>query len=283
MDTVAIHGHTLNFLKPVIMGVINVTPDSFFDGGAYFDASRAIDAGFEMMNLGAHILDIGGESTRPGSTSVDTEEELRRVIPVIHALSDAGFPVSIDTMKSTVARIALEAGAFMVNDVSGGNFDPEIISVADDFGAGFVVGHMRGLPENMQSTINFKDVITEVAEELALTVQKCKVAGIPTSRIFVDPGIGFGKTALQSALLTGSGRIISERCGCHVLIGPSNKSFIGKISGAEVTDRLPGTISSCIMGWISGAKIFRVHDVTAVKQAFDIAEEIYPAYKLCLE
>ncbi|MBN2722474.1 MAG: dihydropteroate synthase [Deltaproteobacteria bacterium] len=274
MKNISVHGHTFDLSKPVIMGIINVTPDSFYDGGVNCDPERAMDAGINMIESGAHILDVGGESTRPGSAPVSVEEELQRVIPVVHLLSELGFAVSIDTMKPEVAQIALEAGAMMVNDVSGGVNSPEIYNIVEDFGAMYVAGHMRKTPKDMQQGISFTDVVSEVGDELAHIVKKAGAAGIPLKNIIVDPGIGFGKTALQSARLIGGSRDISSKTGCAVLIGPSNKSFIGKISGAELTDRLPGTISSCIMGWISGANIFRVHDVTAVKQAFLIAQEI---------
>ncbi|MBU1536175.1 dihydropteroate synthase [Myxococcota bacterium] len=275
-----IHGHTISLSRPVIMGVLNTTPDSFYDGGKYLDPMDAVIQGMNLVTQGAHIIDVGGESTRPGSTSVSVEEELIRIVPVIHALAEEGFLVSVDTMKSLVAEGALEAGAIMVNDISGGR-DPEMFRVVEDYGAGLVIGHMRGMPETMQNSIDFSDVIAEVERELMEAAGAAIAAGINRERIILDPGIGFGKTPVQCAHLLGASGKITKSTGFPVLVGPSNKSFIGSLSGAPVDQRLPGTITASILAYLSGAKIFRVHDPGALQQALAIAEAILPSFEPC--
>ena len=260
----------INWSDPVIMGIVNVTPDSFYDGGRWQTPEAAVEQALRLAEAGAHILDIGGESTRPGSDPVPAEEEIRRTRPVVEQLASRGMVVSIDTMKSQVAEAALDAGALIVNDVTGGLHDPDIRRVAARHNAIYVIGHIRGTPKTMQKDISYTDLYTEVRDELASRIEEAMEAGITRSRIWIDPGIGFGKTAGQSALLnTMAGRMASE-LKFPVLIGPSNKSFIGRLTGADKDARLPGTIAACLAGWMAGAHIFRVHDVAALTQAFTV-------------
>ncbi len=277
-----IHGHTIPMDRPVIMGILNITPDSFYDQGRHFDPMVALTAARNMLAQGARIIDVGGESTRPGSSAVTVAEEMSRVVPVVQALSEEEVLVSVDTMKSEVAAAALEAGAVLVNDVSGGR-DPEMFRVVEDFGAGIVIGHMRGMPETMQNSIDFSDVIVEVERELVRAADRAVDQGIPRERIILDPGIGFGKTAQQCALLMGASGAMSRRTGCPVLVGPSNKSFIGTLTGAPLELRLPGTLASSLLAFLSGAQIFRVHDPGALTQAFAVAEAVLPSLALCSE
>ena len=269
-----LQGYEINWQEPVIMAVVNVTPDSFFDGGEHDTFERAVDFAVKSAKAGAHILDVGGESTRPGSLPVSYEEEIKRTLPVVEELASRNYLVSIDTMKHQVAEAALTVGAGIVNDVSGGVFDPDIFNVTADYGAAIVLVHMRNMPQNMQKNINFKDVLKEVTEELQKSVEKALKVGIPKHKIIIDPGIGFGKTAEQSVLLMSKAGEISKNLGFPVLVGPSNKSFIGKLTGASVENRLSGTAISCVLAWLSGSHIFRVHQVAEIKQAFTIADKM---------
>jgi dihydropteroate synthase len=272
--TLKIKNNIINFDAPVIMAIINVTKDSFYDGGKHFNHSNAIEFGKQAINDGAHILDIGGESTRPGSKTVSASEEIERVIPVVSTLAKEGFIVSIDTTKSEVAEAALQAGATIVNDISGGIKNPEIIKVTKNYNAVFIAGHMRGTPQNMQSNIDFTDLVEDVKNELSIIAQNLLAQGISKNHIIIDPGIGFGKTAEQCALLIREAGNIGKQLKYPVLLGPSNKSFIGKLTGATLENRGPGTITSCILGWQTGSHIFRVHNVNELQQAFTIYNAI---------
>jgi dihydropteroate synthase len=265
---------TLNLENPVLVGVLNITPDSFSDGGRFFSHDAALRRLEELQVEGAHIIDVGGESTRPGSAPVSEEEEFRRVMPVIEAASGRlDVPISIDTTKSGVARAALDAGAEIINDISGLRFDPEIARLAAESGAGMVLMHMRGEPRTMQQQIHYDDLMGEILGELRESTQRAIAAGCRRDQLVVDPGIGFGKTAEQNLIIINELGRIGE-LGFPVLIGPSRKSFIGKTLGLDVEDRLEATIAACVVALLRGARIFRVHDVVQARRALDMAEEI---------
>lgn len=254
------------------MGILNVTPDSFSDGGRFFGVDEAIAAGRRMADDGAAFVDVGGESTRPGADAVSEEEELRRVLPVVRALAaDRRARVSIDTMKAAVADECLRAGATLVNDVTGLR-DPEMAKVAARHGAGVVVMHMRGTPLTMRSQAEYGDVVRDVMGELRPRVALARVAGV--GEVYVDPGIGFAKTAEQSFELLARLMEFGE-LGCPVLIGPSRKSFLAAIEGMEkAEDRLEGTLAAAVIGALAGAAVVRVHDVAACRKALAVADRV---------
>ncbi len=255
------------------MGVVNVTPDSFSDGGLFLDSERAVAHGIELVEEGADLLDVGGESTRPGAEGVSADEERRRVIPVIEGLAGSGPPISIDTSKAAVAAAALDAGATIVNDVTALR-DPEMAPLVAERGAGLVLMHMRGDPRTMQEDPVYGDVVAEVKALLAERIDLATGAGIAKEKIWIDPGIGFGKTVEHNLELL---RRIPElkELGCRVLVGTSRKSFIGKLTGADVDDRLGGTIASCVLAVAGGADAVRVHDVKPVREALLVAGAIF--------
>jgi dihydropteroate synthase len=260
--------------NPVLMGILNITPDSFSDGGRFFKPDDAVRRLEELRAQGADVIDIGGESTRPGSDPVTVSEELRRVIPAIEAAAERiDLPISIDTTKSEVARVALEAGAEIVNDISGLRFDDELAAVAAESGAGLVLMHIRGKPRTMQQDIHYDDLLGEIVAELGESAESALAAGCEADQIVVDPGIGFGKTAEQNLVLIDRLDRIAG-LGYPVLIGPSRKSFIGKTLGLDVEDRLEATLAACVIALLRGARIFRVHDVAAARRALDMAEAI---------
>lgn len=252
---------------PKIMGVVNATPDSFSDGGHYFDPGLAADHAAELFANGADIVDIGGESTRPGATPVSLEEERRRVLPVIDRIAKTAVgPVSIDTTKAEIARRALDSGAVVVNDISGLSFDPQMVSVCARANAGVVCMHMQGNPATMQLAPRYGDVVSEIADYLASRLEALEQAGIPRERVVVDPGIGFGKTAEHNiALLRNVARLRS--LGRPVLIGHSRKRFLGKLLGRPLDELLAGTIGVSIALAVRGVDLIRVHDVRAVRDA----------------
>ncbi|TLY31100.1 MAG: dihydropteroate synthase [Ignavibacteria bacterium] len=255
-----------------LMGILNVTPDSFSDGGLFRDPDRAVRRGLEMVEEGADIIDVGGESTRPGSDPVPAEEELRRVLPVIERLSKAtDIPISIDTYKSAVARRALEAGASIINDVSGLHVDPDLADVAAGGGAALVIMHMKGTPKSMQADPVYEDVIAEIGEYLAAAIRAAEAKGV--EQIFIDPGIGFGKSPSHNVEII---RRLGElgRLGHPVLVGPSRKSFIGKILDLPVEERLEGTAAAVAASVMNGANIVRVHDVKQMLRVTRIADAI---------
>ncbi len=255
-----------------IMGVINVTPDSFSDGGRYLDAGAAIAHGLELEREGADLLDIGGESTRPWSEAVSAAEERRRVLPVIAGLREAGAgaQISIDTSKAAVARDALAAGAALVNDVTAFRGDPEMAAAVAESGADCCLMHMLGSPRTMQEDPRYDDVVSEVKafleERLAFAISR----GIDEERVMLDPGIGFGKTREHNLELL---RRLDElvAIGRPVAIGTSRKSFLGAITGREVDDRLAASIASNVLAYARGARVFRVHDVGATRDALLVA------------
>lgn len=265
---------TFDLEKPVIMGVLNVTPDSFSDGGRFLggeEVSRRLE---DMQAEGVDIVDIGGESTRPGANPVTEEEELSRVMPAIEAATGRfDLPVSIDTTKADVARAALDAGAEVINDISGLRFDPELGELAAKTGAGLVLMHIRGEPRTMQRRVHYEDLMGEIVAELRGSTEQAQAAGCRAEQLVVDPGIGFGKTAEHNlAVINEVDRVVA--LGYPVLIGPSRKSFIGKTLGLEVGDRLEATIAACVVALLRGARIFRVHDVIEARRALDMAEAI---------
>lgn len=256
-----------------VMGIVNVTPDSFSDGGEFFDHERAIEHGLQLVREGADVLDVGGESTRPGAQEVPLEEELRRVIPVIEGLAGAAT-VSIDTAKAEVARRAVEAGAGMVNDVTALRGDPGMADVCAEAGVDVVLMHMLGSPRTMQDDPRYKDVVAEVGEFLAVRAGVAEAAGIDRGRLWIDPGIGFGKTVDHNLRLLAATRYFAEM-GLPVLVGASRKSFIGRIGGdAPESKRLGGTIAACLAAMRGGAAMVRVHDVASVVQAVRVAGAI---------
>jgi len=264
----------IDLSKPVVMGVLNITPDSFSDGGRYFRREAALRRLQELQAAGADIIDIGGESTRPGSSAVEEDAEMQRVLPIVEAASArVDVAVSIDTTKANVARAALNAGAEIINDISGLRFDPALAGLAAKSRAGLVLMHIRGRPRTMQTDIHYDDLLGEVAGELRASLESALSAGCRREQLVVDPGIGFGKTAAQNLVLINQLGALAE-LGCPVLVGPSNKSFIGKTLGLAVGDRLEATLSACVIALLRGARIFRVHDVRAARRALDMAEAI---------
>lgn len=247
--------------RPLVMGILNVTPDSFSDGGKHHVAQRAIEAGLRMERDGADIIDIGGESTRPYSTPVDTDEELRRVIPVIRGLAGkVGVPISIDTSKAEVAREAIESGAEIINDVTGLDGDPEMAVLAARTSVGVCVMHMRGTPQTMQDDPKYGCVVTEIEGYLIDRLKACVGKGIDPERVCLDPGIGFGKThAHNLELLRATRRFVA--LGRPILIGHSRKGFIGKVLGDGEADRDAGTVGVSLAVIAAGAAVVRVHAV----------------------
>jgi dihydropteroate synthase len=253
-----------------VMGVVNVTPDSFSDGGEFLDPAAAIAHGRRLATDGAGILDIGGESTRPGAAPVDAEEEVRRVLPVIEALADTGTQISIDTTKTEVAGRALDAGASIVNDVSAFRFAPELAGLVADAGADCCLMHMLGEPRTMQEDPLYDDVVADVKAFLDERMQFATAAGVREDRIWLDPGIGFGKTLQHNLeLLRRLDEIVA--LGRPVVVGTSRKSFLGKLTGKPEKERLPGTIATNVIALERGARIFRVHDVAEVTEALTVA------------
>ena len=261
----------------LVMGVLNVTPDSFSDGGEFFSLDRAIAHAAQMIDEGADIIDIGGESTRPGSAFVSEDEELQRVIPVVDRLAtNLPVPISIDTTKSSVARAALEAGAEIVNDISALRFDPLIADEAAKAKAGLVLMHSRGTPKTMQQLPPVADIMSEVISRLRESVGIAEGRGVARESIAIDPGIGFGKTLAQNVeLIAKLDQLANAFAEFPIMIGTSRKSFIGKLLGdAPADERLHGTIASVVASVLKGAHIVRVHDVKAAVEAVRIADAV---------
>jgi dihydropteroate synthase len=260
--------------RTLLMGVLNITPDSFSDGGLFFDKEKAISHGLKMVEEGADIIDIGGESTRPGSKPLELEEELRRVIPVIESIAaKLDVPISIDTYKSAVAQKAIDAGAEIINDISGLNFDPNLAKVASKQDIPIVLMHIRGTPETMQKNIHYDSLFSEILHYLEDSIQRAESAGLDPCQIIIDPGIGFGKT-VQDNLSIIRNLFEFRILGKPILLGTSRKDFIGKILNVEVGERLEGTLSSITAGVLNGANIIRCHDVLQAKKAIAVADAI---------
>ena len=259
---------TLHFSQtPLIMGIVNVTPDSFSDGGKFFDHRKALDHAMQLVADGADILDFGGESTRPYSEAVSVDDELNRVIPVIEMIAaETETPISIDTMKAKVADAAIKAGAEIINDVTGLEGDPEMIEVALSSNAGICAMHMQGTPQTMQNAPKYDNVVEEIYDYLKMRFEKLTAAGIDPERVCLDPGIGFGKTHEHNIeLLRNTGRFLELRC--PILIGHSRKGFIGKLIGDKEADRCAATLGVSLAIASAGAHIIRVHDVQQTRHA----------------
>ncbi len=263
--------------QTLLMGVLNVTPDSFSDGGIFFDKEKAIARGLKMVEEGADFIDIGGESTRPGSKPLGLDEELRRVIPIIEFLAkEVDVPISIDTYKSAVAKKAIEAGAQIINDISGLHLDPSLSQVAAKEDVPLVLMHIRGNPETMQKNIHYESLFSEIIQYLKDSIQRAESAGVDPEQIIIDPGIGFGKTVEDNLLILKNLKEF-KILGKPLLLGTSRKSFIGKILNADVTERLEGTLSTIVVGVLNGAHIIRCHDVIQAKRAIAIADAVRQA------
>ena len=260
----------IDISRPVVMGVVNVTPDSFSDGGDFFDVDRAIDHALRLAGEGATIIDIGGESTRPGADPMSVADEIDRVLPIVEAVLAEGVTVSVDTRRSAVMRAVIEAGAQIINDITALTDDPEAPGVVAASDASVVLMHMQGTPETMQQAPVYRLASHDIFNWLAARVDICVAAGIPLGRIAVDPGIGFGKTDTHNMeILQRAGAF--HGTGCAVAIGVSRKSFIGRIAGINnPKDRLPGTLAATMLALSRGVQVHRVHDVAAAVQAIAI-------------
>ncbi len=264
-------GGALSLDHPVLIGIVNVTPDSFSDGGRFATLDRAVAQAERLAADGCELLDVGGESTRPGAVPVPVEDEIGRVAPVIEQLVRRGLgPVSVDTRRAAVARAALAAGAAVVNDVSGLAFDPELARVVAEGGAGVIVMHMRGTPDTMDSLAVYRHVAADVAAELGAAVGRAEAGGVARERIVVDPGFGFAKTPEQNfRLLDELATVVA--LGYPVAVGPSRKRFLGAATGRPVEDRDRATAVACALAWERGARLFRVHDAALTREALQVA------------
>jgi dihydropteroate synthase len=271
--------------RAAVMGIVNVTPDSFSDGGRFLDPDAAVAHGIELAGQGADVLDVGGESTRPGAAPVPADEELRRVIPVVERLAaTTRVPVGVDTTKATVARAALDAGATVVNDVSAGQLDPDILGVAAEAGAGYVVMHMQGEPRTMQADPRYDDVVAQVGGFLADRVGAARAAGVAEGAIAADPGIGFGKTVEHNLRLLAGLPALIERVRVPVMVGASRKTFVGKVlARADASGDLPvdqreeGTLATVVWAVERGASIVRVHDALPAVRAIRLLDALRTA------
>lgn len=260
---------------PVVMGILNVTPDSFSDGGEFFEHGQAVTKALKMLREGAQVIDVGGESTRPGSDPVSPEEELRRVVPVIQEVSDA-WPeaiISVDTYRASTAEAALEAGAAVINDVTALRGDPRMAAVVADAGCPVILMHMQGEPKTMQLNPRYQDVVKEIRDFLLERVESAVAAGIDPGKIILDPGIGFGKRIEHNLTLLNHLGMITE-AGFPVLVGASRKAFLGLLTGADVKGRVFGTVAANVLAYERGANWFRVHDVQANREALAVAAAI---------
>lgn len=270
------HNFEFDFLKKTyIMGILNVTPDSFYDGGRFFNPQKAVEHALRMVDEGADIIDVGGESTRPGAQPVSIDEELKRVIPVIEALTKKiSIPISIDTYKACVAEEAIKAGATIINDISGLRFDPEMAYIASKYSVPVVLMHIKGTPKDMQKNPHYEALIPEIIEYLRESIIMAKQAGIDENMIVIDPGIGFGKLPEHNLQII---KNLREFCylGKPILIGVSRKSFIGKVLNEPSPDkRLEGTAAAVTASILNGANIVRVHDVGFMSKIVKVADAI---------
>jgi dihydropteroate synthase len=270
---------SIDFSKPRVMGILNVTPDSFWDGGLHSGVTAALHHAETMVRAGADIIDVGGESTRPGAQSVDAASEIARVVPVVQGITRAfpDLPVSVDTVKSETARAVADAGAAIINDVSGLRLDPGVATVVAAYALGIVLMHSRGSVAEMaqyRMADYGADVVGEIICELQAAVATARAGGVATAAIAIDPGLGFSKRTEDSVVtLRELDRLVA--LGQPVLVGPSRKRFIGELSGGlPPEERLPGTLAACVAAFAKGAHIFRVHDVAAARRALDVAHAI---------
>jgi dihydropteroate synthase len=264
-------GGAVSLDEPCLVGILNVTPDSFSDGGRFMGVAQALARAQRLKKDGASVLDVGGESTRPGAAVVSAAEERERVVPVIDAIVRRGLgPVSVDTRRAETAAAALEVGAVAVNDVSGGTFDPDLLQVAARARAGVMLMHMRGTPATMDDLATYRHVAGEVTSELSVAAAGAEAAGIERSRIVLDPGFGFAKTTAQNfRLLDELAAVVS--LGYPVAVGPSRKRFLGHVTGRPVDDRDRATAVACALAWERGARLFRIHDVALAREALAVA------------
>jgi len=270
--------------RVTIVGILNATPDSFSDGGRFvrgdgaLELPAALDAAAALVRAGARVLDVGGESTRPGSRPISPEIEIARTAPLIEAIAKRlDVPISIDTRKAEVARAALDAGARIVNDVSGLRHDPELAAVAAEAGATLILGHLRGEPATMQASPHFDDVLREVGDELAASLAAALAAGVPAERLVVDPGLGFGKRLEDNlALIAGLGAL-RRRLGLPLMIGPSRKAFLGALTGDPVAERASATLAVCAIAAFEGVDAVRVHDVDGAVRAVAVGRALREA------
>ena len=268
-------GGGLSLERPRVMGILNLTPDSFSDGGTLPTLEAALERARSLVEAGADILDVGGESTRPGAVEVPADEEIRRILPFLREAVPAfpGIPISVDTRKAPVAEAALAAGARIVNDVSGLRHDPELAAGAARWSAGVVVMHMRGTPGTMRSLADYDDVVEEVRAELAEALEGAFAAGIEREAVVADPGLGFAKTAEQSLLLLRELERFAD-LGVPLLVGPGRKSFIGAVLDTPADDRVACTVAACVLSYLRGARVVRVHDVEPVARALALAHAV---------
>jgi len=268
-----INGLSMN--RPQIMGVLNVTPDSFSDGGKFVDVETAVTAGLDMARAGASIIDVGGESTRPGAEPVAVPVEIERVVPVIEGLKSQGLAnISIDSRNADVIAAAIEAGANMINDVSALSHDPKSLRIAAESGLPVVLMHAQGEPQSMQNAPTYQHVVLDVFDYLQSRLEACEQAGIVRKKIIVDPGIGFGKT-LDHNLALLNGLALFHGLGCPILLGASRKSFIGRLDGdVEVNKRLPGSLAAAEAGRAQAVQVYRVHDVSEMRQFCAVSDAI---------
>ncbi len=269
-----VRGSTIALDRPVILGILNVTPDSFSDGGKFSDTDRAVAHAEKLMADGCRLIDVGGESTRPGAGVVPAADEIARVVPVIAELARRALgPVTVDTRKAEVARRALDAGAVAVNDVSGLAFDAGLGETVARAGAGLIVMHMRGTPDTMDALATYTHVAPEIAAELGGAAARAENAGVPRERIVVDPGFGFAKTPAHNLRLLDELATIAA-LGYPVAVGPSRKRFLGAATGRPVEDRDRATAVACALAWERGARIFRVHDAALAREALTLAHAV---------
>jgi dihydropteroate synthase len=261
--------------RAAVLGILNITPDSFSDGGRHITAADALREAFRMKDAGADILDVGGESTRPGAAFVSEDEELRRILPVIEQLADVGLPVSVDTRRARVARRAVDAGAEIINDVSGLRHDPGMAEAVADTGAGVIIMHMRGESDTMDALASYGDVVAEVAGELAERRDAALRAGIEAERIVLDPGLGFAKKTEHNLAILAHLEAFTA-LGHPVLVGPSRKRFLGALTGKAVNERDGVTAAACACARMLGASLFRVHDVASAREALMVADALLP-------
>jgi dihydropteroate synthase len=268
------------FPRPaLILGVVNVTPDSFSDGGRFLDPERAVAHGLALAAEGADLLDVGGESTRPGAEPVPEAEERRRVLPVIRALAArAGVPVSVDTMKPAVAAAALEAGAAVINDVAAVAAGPAMARLVAASGAGYLAMHMQGAPRTMQAAPAYGDVVADLRGALGALLARLAAAGVAPEQVALDPGVGFGKTPEHNLALVARLAELAP-LGRPLALGVSRKSFLGRVAGADVPARLPAALACSVLARAGGAAIFRTHDVAATRQALTMADALLHARK----
>ena len=264
-------------VAPVIMGVVNVTPDSFSDGGKYINKNNAIAHGVTLLEEGAQILDIGGESTRPGAQAVEVKEEIDRVVPIIRELCKYAKHISVDTRNAETMRAALDAGATAINDISGLTYDNESMAIAKESQVPVFIMHMQGTPQSMQKKPHYNNVLIDIYEFFEERIFACETGGIEKKNLILDPGIGFGKTLEHNLTILRNIREFSK-LECPILLGTSRKSFIAKASlGEDANERLGGSLASVVWGRSQGVEIFRVHDVKATVQALKIFDAIHDA------